>query len=518
MKQLLTFSFAFICMLALNAQHTNILITDQWSPEEPSITLNPKNPDIMVGGCNIYQYFYSTDGGYTWENEEMTSPYGVWGDPCLIVDTAGHYYFFHLSNPQNGSWIDRIVAQKSTDHGQTWTSGNYMGLNGSKAQDKEWAAVDWSNNNIYVTWTQFDEYGSGDPQDSTIIRFSKSTDAGASWSEAMRINEVAGNCIDSDNTVEGAVPAVGPEGQIYVAWAGPAGLVFDKSYDQGETWLDKDIFIDEFPGGWDYDIPGISRCNGLPVTSCDTSGGPYNGTIYVNWTDQRHGEDDTDVWLAKSTDEGETWSDPIRVNDDPPGKHQFFTWMTVDQATGYLYFVFYDRRNYDDKATDVYMAMSKDGGETFTNFKISESPFAPNSGVFFGDYTNITAYDDVIRPIWARLDGFQLTVYTAIVDPNIVGIEKPEEDMPFALGQNYPNPFSNETYISFKLHEPSRITLKIYDMYGRKVTTLIDNEKRTFGKYVETFNPKQHGIETGVYYYSLTSREHNLKKKMVFNR
>ncbi len=174
-----------------------------------------------------------------------------------------------------------------------------------------------------------------------------------------------------------------------------------------------------FPGDWDYDIPGISRCNGLPVTVCDLSNGPYRGNIYINWTDQRNGTDDTDVWMAKSTDGGDTWDEPKRVNDDPAGKQQFFTWMTIDQVTGYLWFVWYDRRNYTDNNTDVYMAVSRDGGESFFNFKVSEQPFLPTAGVFFGDYNNVTAYNNVIRPIWTRLHQGQLSVWTAIVDPNV---------------------------------------------------------------------------------------------------
>ena len=77
-----------------------------------------------------------------------------------------------------------------------------------------------------------------------------------------------------------------------------------------------------------------------------------------------------------------------------------------------LFFVFYDRRNYDDNRTDVYVAYSFDGGETFTNERISDSPFTPNEGVFFGDYTNIVANDSIVRPIWTRLEGGQLTIWT----------------------------------------------------------------------------------------------------------
>jgi hypothetical protein len=137
-----------------------------------------------------------------------------------------------------------------------------------------------------------------------------------------------------------------------------------------------------FRGGWVYDIPGIYRCNGLPVTKCDTSSGTYHGRIYVNWTDQENGSDDVDVWLIYSDDEGETWSEKKRVNDDPAGSHQFFTWMDIDQTNGNLYFIFYDRRNHSGNETDVYMAVSEDGGDSFENIMISETPFTPSASVF----------------------------------------------------------------------------------------------------------------------------------------
>jgi len=505
------------------SQHQNILIplsSSSWAPEEPSIYINPKNTNQLVAGANINNVYVSNDGGYTWEANVLTSQQnGVWGDPVTIVDTAGNWYYFHLANPPSGtgSWIDRIVCQKSTDGGVTWNDGSYMGLNGNKAQDKEWAVVDWTNNNMYVTWTQFDDYGSSLPNDKSSILFSKSTDEGETWSEALKINEVDGDCIDDDETVEGAVPAVGPNGEIYVSWAGPEGIVFDRSLDQGETWLDEDIFVTDFPGGWAYDIPGIQRCNGLPITVCDLSGGENHGNIYINWTDQRNGISDTDVWMVCSEDGGDTWTEPVRVNDDPAGKHQFFTWMSVDQTTGYLWFVWYDRRDYDDTNTDVYMAVSMDGGDSFINFEVSEEPFVPSSGVFFGDYNCVTSHNNVVRPIWTRLHNGVLRVYTAIIDTEavITGSEETTQK-PFAsLEPNYPNPFTESTVIAFKLIEPGNVTLEVYDIYGNKVQTLINNEYRFRGKFIERFEASQYNLASGVYYFSLTTEGKNLKRKMM---
>ncbi|PLX00813.1 MAG: glycosyl hydrolase [Marinilabiliales bacterium] len=498
------------------AQYQNILISDEQYPEEPSIMMNPKNPNQLVAGANLNSYYISEDGGYNWSRGDLVSQAnGVWGDPVIIVDTAGDFYYFHLANPEDGNWIDRIVCQKLDLESGTWNDGSYMGLNGTKAQDKEWAVVDSATNTIYVTWTQFDQYGTSDPSKFSNILFSKSIDAGMSWSEAIQINEVSGNCVDSDNTTEGAVPAVGPDGEIYVAWSGPEGIVFDRSLDGGETWLDDDIFVSDQPGGWDYDIPGIKRCNGLPITCCDLSYSPNRGTIYVNWTDQRNGEDDTDVWIAKSTDGGNTWSEPIRVNNDPPGKQQFFSWMTIDGANGNIYVVFYDRRNYDDRNTDVYIAYSTDGGETFENVLISESPFYPSSNVFFGDYTNITAYNGQVRPIWTRLQNGQLSLWTAIMDVNI-GISDIAESMPFTLEQNYPNPFRETTNFAYKLHEPSYITLAVYDLHGRQVALLKDHRRMETGKYIERFDPKAHRLKPGVYYFTLSEQNKIQKRKMLF--
>ncbi|MCB0726391.1 MAG: hypothetical protein KDD00_02940 [Ignavibacteriae bacterium] len=415
-KSIPLFIFSFVLFNISFAQYTNVLILNTGSPNEPSICINPKNTNQIVAGSNLNYYFYSTNSGLNWTKATLTSTYSVWGDPAITVDTSGNFYYAHLTNPAGSYFIDRIVVQKSTNGGANWNNGTFTGYIPPKQQDKEWLCVDPLSNNIYMTWTQFDRYNSGNSLDSSVILFSRSTDAGATWSNAMRINKTAGNCLDNSYTVEGAVPCTGPDGEIYVSWSGPLGIVFNRSTDKGLTWLGEEKFVTSQPGGWYYSIPGIYRADGFPVTACDISGGPNNGTIYINWSDQRNGSTDTDVWLIKSTNGGNTWSDVKRVNDDPPGRQQFFNWMTIDQSTGYLYFIFYDRRNYSNNQTDVYMARSTDGGETFDNFKVSESPFTPVSSVFFGDYTNISASHGKVRPIWGRLHNSVNSIYTAIVD------------------------------------------------------------------------------------------------------
>ena len=425
MKKTLNISLLIVLLTSVNlfSQYPNILVDNSGSPNEVTIAINPLNPNILAAGANINCFYRSTNGGLTWtESQMVSSSLGVWGDPVVLFDSLGNLYYSHLSNPISGWWIDRIVVQRSTNNGLSWNGGVgiYQGIS-PQAQDKEWLAVDHSQSpyrgTIYATWTEFDDYGSSNQSDSSRIRFSKSTDYGLTWSPTKVISDVSGNCIDSDHTTEGAVPCVGPNGEVYVAWAGPVGIVFDKSLDGGQTW-GQDIFVSDMPGGWDFEVSGIYRCNGLPITMCDISNSPYRGNVYVVWSDQRNGATDTDIFMARSTNGGNTWTSPIKVNNDNTTRHQFFVWSTIDPSTGHLWFVFYDRRNTTGAATDVFVAKSTDGGTTFDNFKISESSFTPTSGVFFGDYTNIAALDGKIYPIWMRLQS-SLSVWVSIIEDSI---------------------------------------------------------------------------------------------------
>jgi hypothetical protein len=395
---------------------------DGFGPCEPSICINPSNPKNIAAGAILDSYYWSEDGGNTWQSGKLASDYGVFGDPVLIADPKGAFYYAHLSDPEGKQWgseklLDRIVIQKSIDGGKTYDRGAFCGENPPKDQDKHWLGIDPVSGAIYCTWTEFDQYESKDlANDHSRILFSKSTDGGKTWSPSLKINEADGDCSDDDFTTEGAVPVAGPNGEIYVAWAWNSAIWFDRSVDGGKTWLSNDIKVSDQPGGWAFNVQGISRSNGLPVTDCDRSNSPYRGTIYINWSDQRNGEEDTDIWLAKSTDSGTTWSKPVRVNNDKKGHDQFFTCMTIDQTTGYLYCVFYDRRDFTDKRTDVWLAVSKDGGATFSNIKISEKPFDPSKWVFFGDYNHISAHDGIVRPIWTRLENGVLSIWTAIIN------------------------------------------------------------------------------------------------------
>jgi len=419
------FVLAFWICLPVQAQFANLVLDRETegerAPAEPTIAINPNDRDNIVAAAILDKVYTTKDGGKTWHKQRVVSPHGVWGDPALAAAANNTFYFFHLSDPTGRNWrseeiLDRIVCQKSTDGGLHWSEGSYMGYAPPTDQDKEWAVVDPRDGTVYVTWTRFDRYGSTDPQHKSNILFARSRDGGEHWSEARVINAMAGDCLDDDGTTEGAVPAVGPDGQVFVAWALGETIWFDCSGDGGENWLAEDRPVARIHGGWSLAVPGVPRCNGMPVTACDLSQSPWCGSVYVLWADQRNGVDDTDIWLAISRDGGRTWSEPKRVNDDPPGNHQFFPWLAVDPVSGYLYAVFYDRRGRQGRNTDVTLAWSTDGGETFRNRTISETPFKPMGRIFLGDYTNIAAHGGRICPIWTRMDQQRTSILTCIIE------------------------------------------------------------------------------------------------------
>lgn len=419
LRLLIVLLFPFVAF----GQFKNILLAEQkdgeYPPVEPSITINKKNPQTIVAGIVLNKVVVSHDQGKTWTTSTLKSSFGVYGDPALVSNSKGDMFYVHLADPsgegqKNEGWLDRIVCQQSEDEGDSWSDGISIGHNPPTDQDKAWPAVHPRKAFMCVTWTQFDKYGSTDPNCQSQIMFSKSAN-GSKWSKPVAISEIPGDCLDQDNTAEGATPVIGDDGKIYVVWANKGNIYLDRSYDDGNTWLNNDLVIAKQEGGWDIKIPGLDRSNGFPQFNLDNSQGRYKGTMYLVWADQRNGADNTDIWLMRSRNRGDFWSKPVRLNQDTTKTHQFLPWMAIDQTNGNVYIVYYDRRDHEDNRTDVYLAYSTDGGSHFKEVKISETPFLPDEKHFFGDYINIDAHAGIVTPIWTRMDGGRTSVWMAVI-------------------------------------------------------------------------------------------------------
>jgi hypothetical protein len=414
--------------------HLVVRVTEPNAPRpvECAVAINPTNPDFIIGvsqqGRTNVAYV-SKDAGRTWKTIPTANPgKRIQGDDTVTFSADGLAFRSYISftgirvaRPPRAA--NGIFVSTSRD-GSVWSDPvpviDHLG-SVTPYEDKPWIRADTlkdssHHGNVYVAWTRFDEYGSKNPDHKTHIYFARSKDSGKSFSVPHRISKTPGDCLDSSKTLMGAVPAVGPKGEVYVVWAGPKGLAFVKSTDGGWEFGNEKI-LSETPGGWDFNVKGISRCNGLPVIGVDLSAGPNRGTIYVCWTDLRNA--DPDVFVIGSRDGGDTWTKPLRVNDDPKanGKEQFLPWMADDPVDGAVNIVFYDRRETDETKTGLILARSINGGKAFVNHKINQEPFACHKAVFFGDYIGIDAYGGRTVAMYQHfVDAKRLALSAAIFD------------------------------------------------------------------------------------------------------
>jgi hypothetical protein len=399
------------------AQFKNIKLGDEAIINRgcgPSISVNKRNPANIVAASATDVIYYTMDGGATWQSTKLTSSDGILGSSMLVSDDKGNLYSFHLSGAgdlKNDKSLDQIFCHISRDGGKTWEEGASVGLN-AKDHVRPAATVD-GKGNVWVAWTQYDQYGNQDGNCQSVVLLSTSAN-GKKWSKPIPISQTPGNCKDDDDTAQGAVPAIGSDGKAFLTWSNQSKIFLDRSFANG-LWLTNDIAVGQQPGGWDMKVPGHARVASSPVLVIDQSKSPYQNSLYLVWSDQRNGENDSDVWFMRSTNYGDNWSTPVRLGDTSNKRHQYMPWMTVDPATGYIYIIYYDRSAYEDDQTDVYLTYSTDGGISFKSAKVSETPFVPIDNVLFSDYNFIVAQNGVIATIWTRIDEGKPAIWTAII-------------------------------------------------------------------------------------------------------
>ncbi len=112
----------------------------------------------------------------------------------------------------------------------------------------------------------------------------------------------------------------------------------------------------------------------------------------------------------------------------------------------------------------------------------------------FGNYKIVPRKND-------DFEGYQTDVENDVLPAN------------FELKQNYPNPFNPGTIIEYYLPESATVTLKIYDLMGREIKTLVDSDLQKPGLYKYFLNLSE--FSSGVYFYKLTSDKYSSTKKMI---
>jgi len=161
---------------------------------------------------------------------------------------------------------------------------------------------------------------------------------------------------------------------------------------------------------------------------------------------------------------------------------------------------------------------SIDTGRKIAECLVDSTGSWANIQIFRSDVDTVSGSHDVYLKFLGtgtqqlfRLNWFRfLSVYDTPTSADILSGEG--KSLTYVLEQNYPNPFNPATSIEFALPESGRVSLKIYDILGREVTTLVDSEKPA-GIYKVEFDASS--LTSGVYFYQIKAGDFTEAKKMV---
>jgi hypothetical protein len=327
-------------------------------------------------------------------------------------------------------------------------------------------------------------------------------------------------------------PLVGKDGAVYVFWHGRDNVLdgfdcesydairFNKSTDGGVTW-EEDRLIGRIDGA-SVGAGSVSMF-GQPVTDADQSDGPHAGNLYLQYRDRKEEWPlDSEIMSRRSLDTGHTWSEPIRVNDDPLDEDtdQFHNWMICNEE-GMLVSIWYDRRT-DPRhfLFDVFAGYSYDGGFTWTsNHRVSSVSIdpgllgvasatsdlvrkhgpsrhlaadasSPQAGLI-AEYIGLTCVGDKIVASWTDTrDGTSQDVYAAhwylpLTDPRLLEPAQ-AETFDFVKGFVWATAWK-------ELEDAYRLQVARDSMFTDLVRDLVTDTNR--------FNDSLAGLETDVYYW-----------------
>lgn len=349
---------------------------------EESLVINPTDPDNVIAVWRDFRLGYrriglgaSYDGGFTWVDSLIVgTPYGQHSDPVISYSAEGDIYACVLSYDDGVSWNGLFIFH-SEDGGASWHDAyTVVDQYPNAFEDKQWINVDRTggayHGRVYVPWARFPN-GQGNQ---IRCAYGDPTAFGLNFQFTPLVSDLT--------SVQWPTVTVGSDGTVYCAWAQYTldGIAFDKSTDGGASW-GTDVLIQ--PTQYqDFSIFGGIRAFSFPAMEADITGGIYDNTIYILFTDAA-ADGFQDLYVTKSTDNGDTWSERLRINDDPLGNEidQFHQWVAINED-GILTAVWYDRRDDPNNLLlNLYMSHSFDGGATWTaNRRISDVSSDPGNG------------------------------------------------------------------------------------------------------------------------------------------
>jgi hypothetical protein len=383
---------------------------------EPSISVDPTNPNKMTIGWrqfdNVQSNFrqagwgYTSDGGKTWTFPDVLERGVFRSDPVLASDDTGRFFYLSLlSNFFDDMW-------RSLNGGHSWTR-----LAPATGGDKQWFTIDNTASTghgfQYQSWSEAaNNYGTR--------QFSRSTDGGFTWINPVNIpGSPQWGTLDVDTDGNLFLTGVNANnGQIWCARStnaknGGVTPTFDLAT---QINLGGDIAAGEF-----INPEGIV---GQLYVAVDRSGTSTNNNVYLLASVQPFGFNiGTDVMFVRSSNGGQSFSAPRRINDDPINHNKWHWFGTLSVApNGRIDSVWLDTRNAANNTdSQLFYSYSRDGGTTWSaNIAVSE-PFDPFIGYphqnKIGDYITMVSDNGGGNVAYSATFNGEQDIYYARVAP-----------------------------------------------------------------------------------------------------
>jgi Dockerin type I domain len=360
---------------------------------EPSISVDPTNGNKMAIAWRQFNsvtsnfrqggWGYTTNGGTSWTFPGVLQNNVFRSDPVSNSDETGAFFYLSLQSNQAESFFCDDVW-RSLNGGQSWTERSPD--RGAHGGDKEWFTIDKTNGTghgfQYQFWTGFFACDIGE--------FSRSTDGGVTWQTPINI----------PNSPDTGTLDVDTNGNLFIGGGGSPFYCVRSSNAQNPNvtpTFDRVTSVNMGGNLIQGGINGVGLCGQL-FLAIDRSGTSTNNNIYMLASVEPTGANNgTDVMFARSTDGGQTFSAPHRINDDPINHNKWHWLGTLSVApNGRIDSVWLDTRNAANNTdSQLFYSYSVDGGVTWSpNVAVSNSfnPFEgyPNQNKI-GDYITIVS-------------------------------------------------------------------------------------------------------------------------------
>lgn len=390
---------------------TDVKIPTTRNEVENSIAVSPLNSKVLLVSNNVYSQatgnggttsWISLDAGKTWLTSDSLVLSPSRADPACVIGrsggTNGRFFVNHL----NSLDYELGVHYKNTTGGTSWTHVEIdPGKSENAGTDKNHLVI---NNNTSGDFQNYLISGYSEALTTSSLYGYLSTTNGATWSTSRFL--IASNSGVDERDFRGINLQWSPPtpNRVYACWTSrsgespPVNIGFRYSSDGGANW--------NSPSGGQIirNIAGVNALSGksmpLNLQAPSMAVDMDNGDIYIVFTEKPAGGSTSDVFVIKSTDDGDTWGSPVRAHASSTTKDQWQPWISWDDCTGAVVVTFLDSRGFTgNDGADTYMSVSYDGAATWTDFRVSDSGWDGDG--FSGHYMGLAAKDGIAFPVWS---------------------------------------------------------------------------------------------------------------------